>query len=399
MNPLQTISILADDLTGASDACAPLAVAYGSGQVRLSFEDDAQEDQPSLLSVDGNLRKASDDAARDTIAAFAGMLRQSGRIDGLVWLKIDSATRGHIARDVCLMLDALPEFRGAVVAPAYPANGRLFQHGRVVFADRPRDMPSLRSAFEASREQVVVLSDLSDGPEAVGARIDKAFDQGARIVLADTADQSDLEHLAPALIDRRRSVLGVSSAGLIEAIAGTAGSEPSLPDLPLTCLFGTRSRTSISQLDTLHRSGRAIRVSKTASEWRMLSSASHSATISAAVETDLTRIFDIQCEQGATESPDPSRDFARVMGPLMGDLGIVLLSGGDTARAFLEERGIDRFDVIGVFEHGMPICRADELPCAFILKSGGFGDSETLLRLTDFIHGSEETATCNQASL
>lgn len=393
LNPLQTISILADDLTGASDACAPLALACGNGRVRLSFDDDTQ-DQPSLLSFDGDLRKATDDTASDTIAAFVGMLRQSGRIDGLVWLKIDSATRGHIARDVRFMLDALPEFRGAVVAPAYPANGRLFRHGKAVFADRPRNMPSLWSAFEASDQQVVVLSDLSDGPEVVGARIDEAFAQGARIVLADTANQSDLEHLAPALLDRCQSVLGVSSAGLIEAIAGTAGSEPNLPDMPLTCLFGTRSRTSVSQLDTLYRRGQTIRVSKTASEWRTLQSASHSAAISAAVETGLSRIFDVRSGQEAAESPDPSRDLARVMAPLMGDLGIVLLSGGDTARAFLEERGIDQFDVIGVFEHGMPICRADELPHAFILKSGGFGDSETLLRLTDFIHGSE-TTTCN----
>lgn len=397
MRAFETISILADDLTGASDACAPLALAFGNGQVCLSLEEHDTTKDRTLLSFDGDLRKSTDATARNTIAAFADMLRQSGRIDGLVWLKIDSATRGNIARDVSLLLEALPQYRGAVVAPAYPANGRLFLGGKAVFVDGSRDMPSLRGALEAAGEPVAVLSDLTNRSGDIGLRIDAAFDAGARIVLVDTTDQSDLEMLAPALIERHRSVLGVSSAGLIEAIAGSAGIEAVLPDQPLTCLFGTQSRMSRLQLDTFQRRGNVTRVSRTAAAWRGLADASHSAAITAALETDSARIFDIVPQYGTTPSPDASGDLARVMAPLLDDLGIVLLSGGDTARAFLEQRRIDKFDVIGVFEHGMPICRSDDLPYAFILKSGGFGDSETLLRLADFIQRSESD-TCQRLS-
>lgn len=397
LHAFETISILADDLTGASDACAPLALAFGSGRVCLSLGERVATKERTLLSFDGDLRKSTDATARETITAFTDMLRESGRIDGLVWLKIDSATRGHIARDVCLLLEALPQYRGAVVAPAYPANGRLFLEGKAVFVDGSRDMPSLRSAFEAAGEPVAVLSDLSHGADDIGQRIDAAFDDGARIVLADTMDQSDLEHLAPALVERHGSVLGVSSAGLIEAIAGSAGSETILPDQPLTCLFGTQSRMSRLQLNTFQRRGDAVRVSRTAAAWKSLAAASDSAAITAAVETEGARIFDILPQYDVMQTSDASGDLARVMAPLLDDLGIVLLSGGDTARAFLEQRGIENFDVIGVFEHGMPICRSDDLPYAFILKSGGFGDSETLLRLADFIQGSE-TETCQRLS-
>lgn len=393
MSALKTISILADDLTGASDACAPFALSYGTGRVCLSFGDASVESGRGLLSFDGDLRKSTETTARETITAFSDMLRQSGRIDGLVWLKIDSATRGHIARDVGLLLQAMPRFRGAVVAPAYPANGRLFLEGKAVFIDGSRDMPSLRGAFEDAGFTVALLSDISSGAGDVGAQIDAAFEGGARIVLADTTDQADLETLAPALVERHASVLGVSSAGLIEAIAGSAGAETMLPDRPLTCLFGTQAQISRMQLDTLQRRGGAIRVSRTAAAWNALTDASHSAAITAAVETDSARIFDILQQYDAPQTPEASKGLARVMAPLLDKLGIVLLSGGDTARAFLEERGIEKFDVTGVFEHGMPICRADGLPYAFILKSGGFGDSETLLRLADFIKNSE-TETC-----
>lgn len=382
------VTILADDLTGAADACAPLVNAYGRGRVCLSVSMGTWTRK--LLSFDGNLRQLPDDRARQVIAAFAAGLTGGDRLGGLVWLKIDSATRGHIVRDATLLLEALPAFRGAVVAPAFPATGRLFQGGRAVFRGGRDPAPSLREKFEAAGEAVTTLSDLTGDTAAIGARIDAALSGPARIVLVEAADQVDLERLAPALLARRGEVLGVGSAGLIEAIAGDAGATPRLPKSTLTCLFGTQSRVSRAQIDTFEKNGGVTRVSRDPAHWRSLGNPELSTTVTRAVQAGSNRIFDI-C--GVTEQCPPERasvSMARVMAPFMPQLGTVLMSGGDTARAILEHMGLEEFDVVGVFEHGIPVCTSASLPNPFLLKSGGFGDSDTLVRLADLIGTSEK---------
>lgn len=384
------ISILADDLTGASDACAPLAGLCGLGHVQLTVSGDGAG-RP-VLSFDGNLRQLSNDQGRRAIAAFAAVVEQGRRAGGFVYLKIDSATRGHIARDVSLLLCEMPRFRGAVVAPAYPANGRLFCNGVAVFADRRASPASLLAAFEAAGQGIAVLSDYSGGPEAVGARIDAAFNRGCRIVLADTVAQADLERLAPLLFLRRGDVLSVGSAGLIEALAGGRSETVRLPRDQLTCLFGTRSSVSRGQLDTLEQQAGAIRCSRRPEEWRAIRDDPLSAAVDATLKTTLPRIFDIcgQVEENLAEPP--AKSFAEAVAPYLDRMGIVLMSGGDTARAVLERLGIDGFDVFGSFEHGIPICQAGGLPHPFLMKSGGFGDPETLLRLDNFIRQPENAA-------
>ena len=384
------VTILADDLTGAADACAPLVGAYGSGRVCLSMSTGMGVQDRKLLSFDGNLRQLSGGRAKRVIDDFAKGLASGNRLGGLVWLKIDSATRGHIVRDVTLLLKALPAFRGAVVAPAFPATGRLFQGGRAVFADGRDPAASLREKFEAAGELVFTLSDLAGDAAVIGARIDAALSGPARIVLVEVAEQADLERLAPALLARRGDVLGVGSAGLIEAIAGGAGVTPRLMKSNLTCLFGTQSRVSRSQIETLEKSRGAIRVSRDPVCWRESANSELSMVVARAVQVKASRIFDIcgTTEQDPPESP--SFSMARVVAPFMSRLGTVLISGGDTARAILDHLGSKEFDVVGVFEHGIPACTAANLPDPFFLKSGGFGDSDTLVRLADLIGTSEK---------
>ena len=383
------ISILADDLTGASDACAPLAGLCGSGHVRLTVTN--MEETRPVLSFDGNLRQLSDDHAARVVASFAAVVDQGARADGLVYLKVDSATRGHIVRDVSLALRQMPRFRGAVVAPAYPANGRFFRHGAAVFEDREPG-PSLKAAFEAAGHAVSILSDYSGGLKTIGRRLDATFESGCRIVLADTLSPEDLAQLAPVLYAQRSDVLGVGSAGLIEAMAGSHGVTAPLPRDRLTCIFGTQTGVSREQLDTLERCAGAIRCSRRPKEWRAIRDGCFSAVFTAAMEVGLPRIIDIYADSEESPPEPPVKSLAEAVAPHVPKMGIVLMSGGDTARAVLERLGIDGFDVIGVFEHGMPICRADALPQPFLMKSGGFGDRETLLRLADFIAQPENAA-------
>ncbi len=378
------ITILADDLTGAADACAPLVAICGPGRVCLSVSVGAQD--RNLLSFDGNMRQLSDDLAGQTISVFAGWLAQHDRLGGLVWLKIDSATRGHIVRDTTLLLDALPAFRGAVVAPAFPGTGRLFQGGRAVFADGGDPAPSLREKFEAAGEFVITLSDLTGGTAAIGERIDAALSGAARIILVDTASQDDLVRLAPALLARRGDVLGVGSGGLIEAIAGGAGVTPRLTASEFTCLFGTQSQISRRQIDRFEESGGAIRVSRNPAQWRVPEGSKLSAEVIRVARTKANRIFDISGETETNPPERPSVSLARVVAPILPDLGTVMMSGGDTARAIFDHLGLNELDVVGVFEHGIPVCTAASLPNLLILKSGGFGDADTLLRLADLIN-------------
>lgn len=63
------------------------------------------------------------------------------------------------------------------------------------------------------------------------------------------------------------------------------------------------------------------------------------------------------------------------------DIPTILLSGGDTAAAFVREAGIDWLTPVGALAQGIPVSRACTKEAEFYLitKSGGFGAADALI--------------------
>src|SRR5262249_59367109 len=119
-----TVTLIADDLTGACDAGALFA---GRGPVGVFVALAEIDPDRAVIAVDTESRAVSMAEARRRVAAAAGRLGERLR-RGVLFKKIDSTLRGPVGDEV----DAPPDANRppvALVCPAFPAEGRTVVGG------------------------------------------------------------------------------------------------------------------------------------------------------------------------------------------------------------------------------------------------------------------------------
>jgi D-threonate/D-erythronate kinase len=78
--------------------------------------------------------------------------------------------------------------------------------------------------------------------------------------------------------------------------------------------------------------------------------------------------------------------LADAVGSVLGDVGTLVVTGGETARAILTGAGVSRLVVTGEVEPGIVSGHVPELRLHLVTKAGGFGDPDTLLRCVRHHH-------------
>lgn len=281
--------------------------------------------------------------------ALAG---RAARRAGLLYKKIDSTLRGHVAAELAAVRLSLGSRRAVVFTPAFPAQGRRVRDARLEVGG-VRTGEDLR-ALLASAGFPAALVDLpalrAGRPEAV---LRAALATGARGLVCDAATDADLDRIAQAGLALRPRPLFVGSAGLARALARTLppmrpAARGSAAPGPVVTVVGSASPVSVRQARQLARNRRALLVQLA---W-----------------TRTPTLRDIPAV----------RRFGRAVARQMPDAHYVL-TGGETARAVLAARGIRAIRLLGEVEPGVPFCltRGGTLVCT---KAGGFGGPGTLLR-------------------
>jgi uncharacterized protein YgbK (DUF1537 family) len=178
----------------------------------LLDEPPAWPDGVQVLAVDLNVREGGSAEARQAAESAARKLGTRARL----FLKIDSTLRGPIGALVEGALDGSQHAR-AVVAPAFPEQGRLF-HGGWLYIDGQRTQAHLAGALG----EVAPRCDLDDG--------------------------ADLDAIAEAWPAR----LLVGSGGLARRVAGP-GRAQALPtsEGPVLVVAGSPSQATQRQLEQL----------------------------------------------------------------------------------------------------------------------------------------------------
>lgn len=394
MPAFHSFCIVADDLSGAADCAAALAARSGPVPVFL----DAADMQGECLALDTDSRSMNAAAAVAATARAFERIARDGDAHRLVYKKIDSTLRGHVGAELAAALRALPQCAGAVVAPAFPQQGRTLVHGRLRVQGRAADGPGhagdLVAMLEAADLRTVLVN--ADGSAVeLRRRIGQALDAGARAIAVDAADQDGLARIAAALAaaDAPR-LLVAGSAGLAKALAahlpppaGGAGAAAPLPQTgPVLAIVGSFSPASIAQVAQVEAADDAMVVRLTAPQWagRQHADLRHGAIERARHELCHGRdvLFAIAGDVVQPFSRSPVEAMAAVLAPLLRDAATCVLTGGDTARAVFHRMEVRRIDVGGEFEPGISLARAASCPATrFILKAGGFGDALALQRI------------------
>lgn len=327
------LAIIADDLTGALDAAAPLAMAGARVMVATRPETLSQAlgSGADVVAVSTRSREVAPDAA---VAAVAGVLAAlPARVR--LFKKIDSRLKGNIAAE----LSAFGDVR-FLVLPAIPDFGRIVRDGAVTGFGVPLPIPVTEAL----------------GPVAV------------RAAFPDTRSQADL---ATSLAGAEPKTVLVGARGLAQALAAarSTGAPAVLPDLVAPLLFAVGSVDPITseQVERL-RAARPDLASVDAPSGRL------------AAPVRLAPLMLIRVVAGPAEPPaSVARNFARAVAPVADSAGTVLVTGGATAEAVFDAMGLGCLEVVGEILPGLPLCRSGDK--FLITKSGGFGGANTFLRL------------------
>lgn len=378
---MDTLTIVADDLTGAADAAA----GYGAGRTSaVVLGPDVPWPTSDVLAVDTESRYLSGQEAASLVGS---VVRRSVDLGRPVFKKIDSLLRGNVGAEVAAALDAVsgPERALAVVAPAFPGTGRTTVGGVVHVGGVPNVDGEFAGDVAASLTAAGLLAGRlaptpTDSPADIASRLDRLHADGVDAVVVDAVTDADLETIARASRLVTAPTLVTGSGGLAAHMLSLVdgGSTPSAPLTPVDrvlVVVGSYSGPARSQIDELVRRG-AEHV-----ELRHRHDGEQAATdqiTSAPGDVVLTPDLGIPVDKG--NALDVAADLAATVRRNAADFGALVLTGGETARAVLDALGIDTVHVHGTVEPGVVLSSHPDHRPVLVTKAGAFGDAGTLAR-------------------
>ncbi|MGD9071414.1 MAG: four-carbon acid sugar kinase family protein [Desulfobacterales bacterium] len=398
-------AVIADDLTGAADTGIQFG-RFGNQTLLVPHKELAGINPGSIKGV-----LAVTTESRNLSPAAAGeRVRQTGMAVGrlgpqMAFKKIDSCMRGNIGAEVAALADAFG-CRGALIAPAFPAQGRITLHDvhyvhniPVADSEMARDPVSPVRASRLSalialqyRQPVgrIDAVDLDGDPWRLKTLVEGLLKQGRRLIVCDAAHQRHLEVVARLANDQFPHLLLAGSAGLAQALVrcqfeGTEVRPASMDAVGEHLLFvcGSGSDVLKSQVEALTRKTgipRHIMVPGRSASPSDRSDAIAKDLASGAVVLQLAPAGSLVYDNDAARQL--AAETAAIVRHLRPD-GL-FLSGGDTAAAVLGAieasairlqveilPGVIQGTVIGGTGDGLPV----------ITKAGAFGEPDTLLQL------------------
>ena len=357
--------VVADDLTGAADSAA-LLTRLGRTSVLLDADSEWPDDD--VLAVD------TDSRHRDPVLAAARAAeatRRARRLGAQVVKKVDSTLRGHVAAELRAMTEVYGEQVLLVVAPAFPATSRTTRGG-VVHVDGER------LAAHGSDGDVVALlgrgglraTHLAQG-DRLAERLEQAHADGFTAVVVDAETHDDLAAVVSAAGEVTVPVLLVGSGGLTRPMAGEADLAPipSSPVGPTLVVVGSYSTASRTQRARLVEAGATPVLPGDAERLR---AALHAGPVVLSPDPEAPVV--------RADAERVARQIADTVAGVLDDIGTLVATGGETARAVLTEAGVSRLVVSGELEPGVVRSHVPGLDLDVVTKAGGFGGPDTLLR-------------------
>jgi len=391
------IGVIADDVTGATDAAA--ALRRRGTPTMLTFDpvlNPTEIGGVGAVVVGLKTRTAPTDEAVALSVRALHSLRRSGvtRFYFKYCSTFDSTPAGNIGP----ITDALADALGATVVvttPSAPRHGRTVYQGHLFVGGTPlaethmaghpltpmtdSSVPRLLRAQTPHGVSLIGYDVLRQGEDAVRIAIGDARRDGVRHLVSDAVAEHHLATLAAAV---RGEALVAGSAGLIEQFVPTSPASRSRSrrgSSRTAIIAGSCSQRTLEQIDHY--------VSAAGAHYRITA---HSGADEHTLAADALKWFDgladgpalffssqPSAERGATEAGLASL-YERTAGQLARGLverGILrlMIAGGETSGAVIDELGVRITTIEEEIAAGVPWLRDTESGAALLLKSGNFG--------------------------
>ncbi len=412
-----SLVVLADNFTGACGTGLQFAT---HGLQTMACETDRMDrlDLGSLdvLVCDTETRNATRAEASGYLTEACGLIRH--REIPIVYKKVDSALRGHLAVEIHTLMNEL-DFGLAILAPAFPAAGRVTVGGYHLVHGIPVDktevghdpgapvrgsyLPHLLEGQPDLSIRLLPLKDVAQGPDHVHALIESHRGTGRTLIVADAAADSDLATVAEAASRVDRAPLLCGSEGLANHVPGVFDldaipSEPS-EDEPGSSLviIGTNESVTREQVVALKSELRTheweVHADHFAFAWERPHVPSVVGEISDHLEQGHSAVLSLVGLHAGLQRADAEQAIS-----VLGEMGRrillrcqpagLIVSGGWTTIETLRAIDADGFRIEGSVDVGTPACRVSGGLCdglRVITKGGALGQRDTLTRAVRYL--------------
>ncbi len=417
---MRQILIIADDLSGAADcgmACA------GSGlHTVVMLGNSVTAVDADVLSVDADTRGL--DAKRAVWETAMLMRRYMSSRDQVVFKKLDSTLRGNVGAELAAVLTtqraAMTQQQHivAVLAPAFPANGRTTRQGKQLLNGKPLEEMEIwqRDGIKGSsyipamleeagmRSSVLPLETIRSSNGNLHTEMVRLA-EGLDVLVCDAETDQDLQAIAKATVALGHNTVWAGSAGLAYhlpkaiALASTtsAASNQALATGPTLFVVGSSAAVSREQVKTLAASPELVTITippgdllsgleKRREHERLLSEAFSG-------KRDIVVMLGIEDKLKIDAGRLLSSALAQMIVPHYNKVGALVITGGETARLVLQTWGVTGLRLVKELEPGLPfsITEAWTRRLPVITKAGDFGNPQTLVHCRQFLRDLDRT--------
>lgn len=426
------ISVISDDLTGASD-CGGQLVRFGLKVSVVVQEHSEKTNDYDAVIYNTDSRSVTGFEAYERVKKVCDTIK-SGPVD-LVYKKIDSTMRGNIGEEINAIFDSFsPDF--VIIAPAFPVNGRKVINGihylntvkleNTEVAKDPktpvRDSEIKRLIENQAKRKVehITFQEIHQGYDTIMDKLVSCKNNQISYITVDSAQESDLEKLVELIHQTDFSVVWVGSAGLMNYLPEIYGMKQVQKTLPLPLpihrepvllVVGSVSEAGRSQLQHLLTYSDTVGLEMDSAKVlqdedlkemelvRILSGAQEAflqgknVVLYSSNNVNETRKIG---EQLGYDAVKISNIISMVLGEFAAkmitvhDLKYLFLTGGDTAQQVFLQLNAKEFILLDEVESGIPLGRVSTDKELFIVtKAGNFGSKEVMLRAVYKLHGRE----------
>jgi uncharacterized protein YgbK (DUF1537 family) len=338
------VLVLADDLTGALEAGAKFA-AHGLTALVTTR---AERNTGGVLVIDTETRHLTPDDAARVIASVPASAH-------LIYKKTDSTLRGNIAAELRALAAACGDTAVAYI-PAYPAVGRTVVGGEL----RVHGTPVHLTVFANDPLNPIRES-------AIAKLIGESF----RCIIYDGETDADVAAAVSTALSEMRCRVIAGPASVAEELAVRIAGSLAPPDASWPrierCLIvsGSLHEASSRQIAFGEATGCASPADD--APWRILRS---------------------RIRPGAPPlqiADETARAVARELAE--GNYDALMVFGGDTGFAILEELGCTLVEPLGEVVTGVPVSRLPGRNLYLVTKAGGFGGDSLICDVKRILDG------------
>jgi uncharacterized protein YgbK (DUF1537 family) len=409
--------ITADDFTGACD----VGVQFAKHRISTTVTFDThlrlkamKSSSTDLVVFDTETRNTTATVAYRRIRTLARrwMLTESE----LKYKKIDSTLRGNIGAELDAILDVFKN-QIAIVAPSYPEYHRTSVDGNLLVAGKllektefakntgrfisSSNVTSIIASQTQKRIVNIPLSIVRKGLGAIANAVRMGRQRGTRIFCVDAVNRVDLGFIAEAC--SRTKALACGSAGLAEEIA-----ERWFPQqhTRILVLCGSTSKATMEEIWRSRAKAKCVLIAVNASALlksgktrkqeinriRTLSQKALAVSPSVIVSSARSEPHVIPTLK-AQERSTIAKGMAASVVPLIptGSVDAVVLTGGETAAAFLRQARVHEVRLESEIFSGIAFGIAAVGPARrlnIVTMAGGFGSPGSLSRIIQYLDGS-----------